>query len=115
MIMKSNGKPTGNAVVQMNSFADAEAALQALNGKYMSSRYIEVFHDSGNDAFEVPETPDQSVPLSLPPVWRTQAGLFDGAGDTGGSGTQGNNSWDKLFSFMKVDEHGQVPVPGTMS
>lgn len=119
MVTKTNGKPLGQAIVQMNSFADAEVATELLNGKYMDSRYIEVFHHRENDA----QSADQSP----------QAGPFDGASDTGGSGgatsTQATPQsfsfeafaanlalqnqakpapWDDLFSFMKQEQNGRL-------
>lgn len=43
LLPKANGRPSGQAVVQMRSRKDAEVAQKALNHKYVGGRYIEVF------------------------------------------------------------------------
>mmetsp|Transcript_19777 Transcript_19777/g.44553 ORF Transcript_19777/g.44553 Transcript_19777/m.44553 type:complete len:722 (+) Transcript_19777:46-2211(+) len=43
LLLRSNGRPSGQAVVQMCDRADAELAQQVLSGQWMGSRYIEVF------------------------------------------------------------------------
>eukprot|EP00928_Gymnodinium_smaydae_P071284 TRINITY_DN54910_c0_g1_i1.p1 TRINITY_DN54910_c0_g1~~TRINITY_DN54910_c0_g1_i1.p1 ORF type:complete len:874 (-),score=184.99 TRINITY_DN54910_c0_g1_i1:441-2900(-) len=43
LLLRSNGRPSGQAVVQMRSRADAELAQCVLRGQWMGSRYIEVF------------------------------------------------------------------------
>jgi hypothetical protein len=43
IMTRSNGRPSGQAVVQMREPADAEIAMQVLHGQWMGSRYIEVF------------------------------------------------------------------------
>jgi hypothetical protein len=43
LLTKSNGRPSGQAVVQMRSRYDAEVAKAALDKRYMGDRYIEVF------------------------------------------------------------------------
>mmetsp|Transcript_16586 Transcript_16586/g.38321 ORF Transcript_16586/g.38321 Transcript_16586/m.38321 type:complete len:768 (-) Transcript_16586:80-2383(-) len=40
---RANGKSSGQAIVTMRSCEDAEIAQTALHGKYMGTRYIEVF------------------------------------------------------------------------
>eukprot|EP00442_Polarella_glacialis_P017064 CAMPEP_0115078200 /NCGR_PEP_ID=MMETSP0227-20121206/17425_1 /TAXON_ID=89957 /ORGANISM="Polarella glacialis, Strain CCMP 1383" /LENGTH=854 /DNA_ID=CAMNT_0002465575 /DNA_START=75 /DNA_END=2639 /DNA_ORIENTATION=+ len=43
LLPKANGRPSGQAVVQMRSRGDAEAAQRALCNQWVGSRYIEVF------------------------------------------------------------------------
>ena len=43
LLPKANGRPSGQAVVQMRSRKDAETAQKALNHQWVGSRYIEVF------------------------------------------------------------------------
>ncbi|CAK0832472.1 unnamed protein product, partial [Prorocentrum cordatum] len=49
LLRKANGRPSGQAVVQMRSRQDAEVARDSLNDKYMDTRYIEVFVYGGDD------------------------------------------------------------------
>merc|ERR1719453_422556 len=60
LLPKANGRPSGQARVQMRSRADAETAQQALNNQWIGGRYIEVFvygdePDGGNDGPAAPE------------------------------------------------------------
>merc|ERR1719247_3351712 len=43
MLLKANGKPSGQAVVQMQSRRGANHAQSCLHGQWMGNRYIEVF------------------------------------------------------------------------
>merc|ERR1712232_1110205 len=43
LLRKANGRPSGQAVVQMRSKEDAKHAQQSLSNKYIGDRYIEVF------------------------------------------------------------------------
>jgi len=43
ILTRSNGRPSGQAIVQMNEPGDAELAQGVLHGQWMGSRYIEVF------------------------------------------------------------------------
>ena len=43
LLPKANGRPSGQAVVQMRSRKDAETAQKKLNHQWVGSRYIEVF------------------------------------------------------------------------
>lgn len=43
LLLRSNGRPSGQAVVQMKDRVDAELAQRILGGQWMGSRYIEVF------------------------------------------------------------------------
>lgn len=52
LLPKANGRPSGQAVVQMRSRQEAEEAQTALTGKYVGSRYIEVFVYGNNDGGE---------------------------------------------------------------
>lgn len=109
MILKPNGKPSGQAVVRMLSVADTHVALQTLNGQYLGTRYIEVFQhvESEPQAGEKREAPgpapvEASMEFASRGVRSSQVGSiscegsgqdgpFDGAGDTGGSGIVGGH------------------------
>lgn len=43
LLLRANGRPSGQAVVQMRDRGDAAIAQRILDGKWMGSRYIEVF------------------------------------------------------------------------
>merc|ERR1719197_1614198 len=43
ILTRSNGRPSGQAIVQMREAGDAEIAQNILHGQWMGSRYIEVF------------------------------------------------------------------------
>ncbi|CAK0856220.1 unnamed protein product [Prorocentrum cordatum] len=43
LLVRTNGRPSGQAVVQMRDRGDAAIAQHLLDGKWMGSRYIEVF------------------------------------------------------------------------
>jgi hypothetical protein len=50
LLKKPNGKPSGQAVVQLRGRGDAQVAQRVLHGKYMGTRYVEVFAcDAGSD------------------------------------------------------------------
>jgi len=51
LLLRSNGRPSGQAVVHMRNKVDAELAHQKLMGQWMGSRYIEIFlcHEDGTD------------------------------------------------------------------
>lgn len=52
LLPKANGRPSGQAVVQMRSRKEAEEAQAALTGKYVGTRYIEVFVYGSGDGEE---------------------------------------------------------------
>lgn len=59
LLKKPNGKPSGQAVVQLRGRGDAQIAQQVLHGKYMGSRYVEVFAcDAGSDGRRLEAGPD---------------------------------------------------------
>lgn len=43
ILTRSNGRPSGQAIIQMRESQDAELAQSLLHGQWMGSRYIEVF------------------------------------------------------------------------
>lgn len=60
LLTKANGRPSGQAVVQMKSRPDAETAQHALHHQYVAGRYIEVFvygdktGDDKDNGFQAP-------------------------------------------------------------
>jgi len=51
LLQKANGRPSGQAVVQMRSREDADFARRALHNRFISGRYIEVFaYGDANEA-----------------------------------------------------------------
>lgn len=70
LLLKANGRPSGQAVIQMRSCSDAAMAQSALQGQVISGRYIEVFV-YGDEGLETnPRIPDAGVgaPPPAPPV-----------------------------------------------
>lgn len=104
LLTKSNGKPLGHAVVQLNSYAEAELALEALNGKYMGNRYIEVFHHTDDE-----RPSKEGAKESLSRVEQSpEATLIS---DTGGSATPLN-----YFNFVQgAEANWWPPVPPSMT
>jgi RNA recognition motif-containing protein len=43
IIDMSKGKPTGYALVFVNTAEDAQEAIKELQGKYIGNRYVDVF------------------------------------------------------------------------
>lgn len=102
---KNNGKPMGVAVVAMNSMEDADHVVQVLNGQYMRTRYIEVFHhhegEAGTDKAFVQGAQASTTggtgscngsqaKIDVP----SEANPFHGLGDTGGSGGAAAAQWN---------------------
>jgi len=98
MIAKTSGKPSGMAVVKMMSRADADEVVKVLNGQYMGSRFIEVYHNHEVDASPTaapstqPPPPTTTLPQvgglggAIPPGVAAAFAAAAKAGDTGGSG-----------------------------
>jgi len=58
LMTKANGKPSGQAIVKMRSPEDVTKACKTLDGQWIGTRYIEVFHhveDDGGNALPTPE------------------------------------------------------------
>jgi len=76
LLMRSNGRPSGQAVVQMRGRGDAELAQRVLGGQWMGSRYIEVFlysEDGSPDGTNalgvtglVKSNPEPTYPVAAP-------------------------------------------------
>jgi len=68
MLQKANGRPSGQAVVQMRSRAHADEAFAALNNKKLGGRYIEVFvyGDPGAEVNQPPPGLYPQMQASLP-------------------------------------------------
>jgi len=91
LLLRPNGRPSGQAVVQMRDRADAELARSVLHGQWMGSRYIEVFL-CGEDGAELGAAPlpGQSAAVDPLPQWPPWFGLPD----------TGETPWDALFEFL---------------
>jgi hypothetical protein len=97
-LTKPNGKPSGQAIVQMRSRSQAVFTASVLNGQWMGSRYIEVFLEAEGSSAEIvdgtgaPE-PDANIAggsakaEALAVMAAAQAMESAGLGDTGGSGS----------------------------
>jgi len=68
LLPKANGRPSGQAVVQMESPQDAVVAQQALHNKFVGGRYVEVFvyAEEGDGPLDVP--PNQADATVQPPT-----------------------------------------------
>jgi len=74
ILTRSNGRPSGQAIVQMREPQDAEIAQGVLHGQWMGSRYIEVFlmapeeseaQQAGTAPSYSPSKTSQQEPISL--------------------------------------------------
>jgi len=137
LLPKANGRPSGQAVVQMRSRFDAEVAQKALYHQFIGGRYIEVFvygdetdlqgRDAGAPAGGPPgEGPGDagaewragmpSTPWPLPPwagavpppVPGGAAGIALGGPD--GEAREGD-AWGQIFNWL-WHGHEQTPDPG---
>lgn len=94
MVMKASGKPSGQAVVKMLSRADAMEVVQALHGKYLGTRYIEVYEHKEGDSGGLTAPQLGGGTTRTPSAWLPEANAtgssgspsFNEGGDTGGSG-----------------------------
>jgi len=66
LLQKANGRPSGQAVVQMRSRQDAEVAQQALCNQWVGGRYIEVFVYGGEEASRGIKSSCSSTSAALP-------------------------------------------------
>eukprot|EP00747_Dinoflagellata_sp_TGD_P187964 gnl/TRDRNA2_/TRDRNA2_46198_c0_seq1.p1 gnl/TRDRNA2_/TRDRNA2_46198_c0~~gnl/TRDRNA2_/TRDRNA2_46198_c0_seq1.p1 ORF type:complete len:920 (-),score=160.57 gnl/TRDRNA2_/TRDRNA2_46198_c0_seq1:84-2468(-) len=62
ILLRSNGRPSGQAVVRMNSRADAELAQALLHGSWMGNRYVEVFVYGGEGESQGNTTSNSGIP-----------------------------------------------------
>mmetsp|Transcript_13371 Transcript_13371/g.31350 ORF Transcript_13371/g.31350 Transcript_13371/m.31350 type:complete len:798 (-) Transcript_13371:202-2595(-) len=109
IILRSNGKSSGQAMVQMRSRTDAEFAQRALDGKYMGQRYIEVFY------------PADSEPL--PGGAKAAIDAVRGGGHQKGPHAQANHyggypgawpgSWGGNGAQQRTHKGGAAPMPGS--
>lgn len=76
ILQRANGRPSGQAIVQMRDRSDAELAQRVLNGQWMGQRYIEVFlYD------ETVETQSQNALAAATAAATAHAKLQSQAGD----------------------------------
>lgn len=176
LLPKANGRPSGQAVVQMRSRYDAEVAQQALHHQWIGGRYIEVFvygdetpeqaedlnkqlgYPAGQTPvqFQLPEQQGTAAssaagiagaadmaggpwrpqfpnvmpgglglpmggfpgapaigPFGTPPPWIPIPPPAVPGGGTGGldapeAGAQGDETWNKLFSFLYTGEEASA-------
>jgi len=121
LLPKANGKPSGQAVVQMRSRQDAETARGSLHGQYMDTRYIEVFvyggnggvRGSGNEANGSAAVgqlqdgvPQWGMGVSPCMPWEALHGHPRASGSAteghpaGGAGSADPGEWSALFEFL---------------
>lgn len=123
-LLEPNGRPSGVCIVRMRQHADAELAVQELNGQWMGSRYVEVFLEDARR--EAPATtaamapaPDNVLLLSaaLPPAPAgPQAGFSPWAptpwwappppfqmGTAPSCSDSAEPSWSSLFDFIQPE------------
>jgi len=88
LLTRSNGRPSGSAIVSMRDRSDAELAQRILNGQWMGNRYIEVFlnEDGTGEA--------QQSTLAVATAAATAAGKYQQAHQNGNSGTGTMGSYD---------------------
>lgn len=104
IVTKANGKPSGQAVVEMLSEGDAKVALQVLTGQYMGSRYIEVFpHTEGDGASAAGTLPAAAAAATAAAQVFAPPQTASPCGDTGGSG-------GPTFPPMQPSQQTQWPL-----
>jgi len=82
-LTQNNGKPSGQAKIQMTSKADAEITQQALHGQWIGSRFIEVFSYVEHNAVAAKGRSGKAAQAGIPEPEPD----VPSAGDTGGSGS----------------------------
>ncbi|CAK0882802.1 unnamed protein product, partial [Prorocentrum cordatum] len=128
LLTKANGRPSGQAVVQMRSRQDAELAKERLQGQHMETRYIEVFVYGGEGGTfggdsevscptatsQLPDgAPSWGVGMSPWMPWeqleghpRAAAGAREGPPADGASAAEGSpENWSALFKFLYNEQH----------
>mmetsp|Transcript_21429 Transcript_21429/g.61710 ORF Transcript_21429/g.61710 Transcript_21429/m.61710 type:complete len:825 (-) Transcript_21429:131-2605(-) len=100
LLPKANGRPSGQAVVQMRSRADAVAAQRALFHQYIGGRYIEVFAYGGEGELGKEETQlpsdAQRAPAPAPSPPPPGAGLPGGDPAAEWMQGMGGHPWQSL-------------------
>jgi hypothetical protein len=105
LLKKPNGKPSGQAVVQLRGRGDAQLAQSVLHGKWMGTRYVEVFAcDAGIEGRRLESGPDSVM---------SSSGLGMGPGNLAGNRrNQGQNSARNLVpSKDNRGRNGQQGYP----
>merc|ERR1712054_6590 len=130
MLLKANGKPSGQAVVQMQSRHDANEAQSCLHGQWMGNRYIEVFAygiddpqpNFGVDAFKIREFAGGAGFKQPGPFSQADWGSITGQGGFGAcpeewKGRQNrdsdNKSWESLFGCLDAYNMQSASAPVT--
>lgn len=124
LLAKANGRPSGQAVVQMKSPLDAQVAGQALHNQVVGNRYIEVFVYGADGEAPPGEGPvagggDAAGGCGAPPAPNPPS--TSAAAGPGASAWQGwSNTFGDPLSWMPPQAlpppwAGQIPppVPGT--
>jgi len=136
ILQRSNGRPSGQAIVQMRDNSDAELAQRVLNGQWMGNRYIEVFlHDENAEGqnhnplvsataaatahakYQVENASngtsasanlDQAVSQAMANY--AGLGMWPGAWPQGQMSSEGQNpEWQALFSFLGDGQRNGFP------
>lgn len=123
LLPKANGRPSGQAVVQMRNRQDAEQARDRLQGQMIDTRYIEVFVYGGEDGAlgtdnevscstatsQLPDgVPQWGMGMSpwmpwevLEPHSRAAVGAREGLpADAAGPAESSPENWSALFQFL---------------
>ena len=118
LLPKANGRPSGQAVVQMRSRRDAEVAQKALNHQYVGGRYIEVFvygnEDDKDDLQPAPEAwSEWSNSYANAAPWAVQWGNMQAPFNQNEEAKDG--SWDALIMQAMLPLSQPVPSPFPIS
>jgi hypothetical protein len=115
LLLKANGRPSGQAVVQMRSQQDAMLAQQALSNKYIGDRYIEVFAYGGDEEAGIDGEPRDSPGGGAPPPF--EGPVAAPGGIVGGlvmsappPVVSGDDPWSGLLSFLPATTTAPAPM-----
>lgn len=100
LLPKGNGRPSGQAVVQMRSRQDAEFACSRLSQQYIGGRYMEVFVYGGEDGPEGEQDglSNQTVEAAGMPTTPASVGATSGVAPGAAHAAGASAPWPQSFA-----------------
>lgn len=109
LMTKANGKPSGQAIVKMRSPEDVTQACKILDGQWIGTRYIEVFHHLEDESGNVLPTPERDE-ANDEPARGGESQNVNAAVDSSLSGSTGFLGASMLPSELLAPPQGGSPV-----